>query len=52
MGSTPPRRRNEGTKIATTAIAAPAAPFGVGPWIAPRYAENVKRGPGIACARP
>ena len=34
------------------AIAAPATPFGVGSWIAPRYAENVKSGPGIACASP
>ena len=47
-GSTPPRSRNDGRKIASSAIAAPATPFGDGPWIAPRYAENVKSGPGIA----
>ena len=45
-GSTPPSSRNDGRKIATSAIAAPATPFGDGSWIAPRYAEKVKSGPG------
>ena len=33
-------------------MVAPIQPFGDGASIAPRYAENVKRGPGTACVIP
>ena len=51
-GSTPPSSRNDGRKIATTASAAPATPFGAGSWIAPRYAENVEERPGHRLREP
>jgi hypothetical protein len=44
--------RKEGRKIAMSATTAPTRPFGEVAIPAPRYAVNVKSGPGTAWAAP
>src|SRR5512147_2016902 len=51
-GSAPTTRRNDGRNIATRVSHAPVQPWGSGPIIAPRYAENVNNGPGTAWVAP
>ena len=51
-GSTPRAAGTTAGRSRRARATAPATPFGAGSSIAPRYAENVNSGPGIACASP
>jgi hypothetical protein len=51
-GSAPSRTRIPGRKMPARPSAAPASPCGSGDTTVPRYAANVKSGPGTAWAAP